>query len=254
MGVWATPAPIPTLTIIRDTVTLYAVALYAVALYAVALYAVARRADGARAGGSGRIGMERTEWDRRYAAAELLWTASPNRFVVAELTGLAAGRALDLGSGEGRNAVWLAEQGWQVTAVDFSAVALGKARRMAAARGVTVDWVSADLRGYRPQPGAFDLVLLAYLQLRPAELAGVLDGARDALAPGGTVLVVGHDVDNIAEGVGGPQDPEVLYTPESVAAGLSGLDIRRADRVRRPVETDTGPREAIDTLVRAVRG
>jgi SAM-dependent methyltransferase len=197
--------------------------------------------------------MERADWDRRYGAAELVWTAAPNRFVVEELTGLAPGRALDLGAGEGRNAVWLAEQGWQVTAVDFSPVGLVKGRRLADARGVTVEWVTEDLRDYQPAPRAYDLVLVAYLQLRQAELAGVLHGARAALAPGGTLLVVGHDVVNLVEGVGGPQDPDVLYTPASIAAELSGLDIRRAGRVRRPVKTDAGLREAVDTLVRAVR-
>ena len=197
--------------------------------------------------------MDSADWDRRYSATGLLWTASPNRFVVAELAGLPPGRALDLGCGEGRNAIWLAERGWQVSAVDFSPVGLDKARRLAGERGVTVNWVSADLRDYQPRPGAFDLVLLAYLHLPPGDWSTVLHSARDTLAPGGTLLVVGHDVANIAEGVGGPQDPAVLYTPQSVAAELSGLDIRRADRVRRPVQTDTGPREAIDTLVRAVR-
>ena len=197
--------------------------------------------------------MDSADWDRRYSATGLLWTASPNRFVVAELAGLPPGRALDLGCGEGRNAIWLAERGWQVSAVDFSPVGLDKARRLAGERGVTVNWVSADLRDYQPRPGAFDLVLLAYLHLPPRNWWTVLHSARDTLAPGGTLLVVGHDVANIAEGVGGPQDPAVLYTPQSVAAELSGLDIRRADRVRRPVQTDTGPREAIDTLVRAVR-
>src|SRR5436309_5039096 len=124
-------------------------------------------------------GMDSAEWDRRYSATGLLWTASPNRFVVAELTGLAPGRALDLGCGEGRNAIWLAEQGWQVSAVDFSAVGLDKARRLAGERGVTVDWVSADLRDYQPRPAAFDLVLLAYLHLPPGDWAAVLHSARD---------------------------------------------------------------------------
>ncbi|HVQ91818.1 MAG TPA: class I SAM-dependent methyltransferase [Mycobacteriales bacterium] len=198
-------------------------------------------------------GVESAEWDRRYGVAELVWTGSANRFVVEELAGLAAGRALDLAAGEGRNAVWLAEQGWRVTAVDFSAVGLAKGRRLAEQRGVAVDWVTADLRAYQPPARAFDLVLIAYLQVRQAELAGVLHGARDALAAGGTLLVVGHDVVNLVEGVGGPQDPGVLYTPAAVAAELSGLDIRRAERVRRPVQTDAGLREAVDTLVHAVR-
>jgi SAM-dependent methyltransferase len=197
--------------------------------------------------------MEREDWDRRYHGTQLLWTAQPNRFVAEELGDLAPGRALDLGSGEGRNAVWLAERGWRVTAVDFSSVALDKGRGLAEARGVRVDWVLADLRGYRPEPVAYDLVLVAYLHLLPAQRAAVLRGAAAALAPRGTLLVVGHDLANLAEGVGGPRDPAVLYTPEAVAAELNGLTVNRAERVRRPVETDAGTSEAVDTLALATR-
>jgi SAM-dependent methyltransferase len=197
--------------------------------------------------------MEREDWDRRYGGTELLWTAEPNRFVAAELRDLPPGRALDLGCGEGRNAVWLAERGWRVTAVDFSAVALDKGRGLAQARGVGVDWVLEDLRGYRPEPAAYDLVLVAYLHLLPAERAAVLRGAAAALARHGTLLVVGHDLANLAEGVGGPQDPAVLYTPEAIAAELTGLEVRRAERVRRPVDTEAGTSEAVDTLVLATR-
>jgi SAM-dependent methyltransferase len=197
--------------------------------------------------------MERADWDRRHRGTELVWTAQPNRFVVEELGGLPPGRALDLGSGEGRNAVWLAEGGWQVTAVDFSSVALDKARRLAQARGVTVDWVLADLRGYRPEPGAYHLVLVAYLHLSPLERVAVLAGAVAALAPGGTLLVIGHDLANLTQGVGGPQDPAVLYTPEAIVAELDGLTVHRAERVRRPVDTAPEPGVAIDTLVRATR-
>jgi SAM-dependent methyltransferase len=197
--------------------------------------------------------MERADWDRRYRGTELVWTAQPNRFVVEELQGLPPGRALDLGSGEGRNAVWLAEGGWQVTAVDFSLVALDKARRLAQARGVTVDWVLADLYGYRPEPGAYHLVLVAYLHLSPLERVAVLAGAVGALAPGGTLLVIGHDLANLTQGVGGPQDPAVLYTPEAIVAELDGLTVHRAERVRRPVDTAPEPGLAVDTLVRATR-
>ena len=121
--------------------------------------------------------MEAEDWDCRYRGTELVWTAQPNRFVVEELHALPPGRALDLGSGEGRNAVWLAERGWQVTAVDFSPVALAKARRLAQARGVTVNWVLADLRGYQPESAAHDLILVAYVHLPPVERGVVLAGA-----------------------------------------------------------------------------
>jgi SAM-dependent methyltransferase len=197
--------------------------------------------------------MEREDWDRRYRGTELVWTAQPNRFVVQELRGVPSGRALDLGSGEGRNAVWLAEGGWQVTAVDFSPVALDKARRLAQARRVTVRWVLQDLRNYEPEPGAYDLVLVAYLHLPPVERAAVLAGAAAALAPHGTLLVIGHDLANLTQGVGGPQDPAVLYTPGAIVAELDGLTVHRAEQVRRPVDTAPAPGEAVDTLVRATR-
>ena len=197
--------------------------------------------------------MEREDWDRRYRGTELVWTAQPNRFLVQELGELPPGRALDLGSGEGRNAVWLAEGGWRVTAVDFSSVALDKARRLAQARGVTVRWELQDLRDDEPEPGASDLVLIAYLHLPPAERAAVLAGAVAALAPAGTLLVIGHDLANLTQGVGGPQDPAVLYTPEAIVAELDGLTVHRAERVRRPVDTAPEPGVAVDTLVRATR-
>jgi SAM-dependent methyltransferase len=197
--------------------------------------------------------VDSQEWDRRYAAAELIWTAEPNRFAVAELQDLPPGRALDIAAGEGRNAVWLASRGWQVTAVDFSAAGLDKGRRLAQARGVAIDWVRADVRDYQPEAGSFQLVLIAYLQLHEPELAGVLRRAVTALAPGGTLLVVGHDVTNLTEGTGGPPDPAVLYTPESITRSLGGLTVVRAERVRRPVATADVHRDAVDTQVRAIR-
>src|ERR1039457_2373116 len=115
------------------------------------------------------------------------WTPVPARDAT-QCGWPAPGQALDAGAGEGRNAVCLAARGWQVTAVDFSAVGLDKSRRLAGARGVAVDWVRADVRDYQPEPGSFQLVLVAYLQLRAAELDGVLRRAVTALAPGGVLL------------------------------------------------------------------
>lgn len=197
--------------------------------------------------------MDSAGWDTRYRASDLVWGGEPNRFVAEEFTGTPPGRALDLGAGEGRNAIWLAGLGWQVTAVDFSAVAVDRARRLAERQGVTVDWVVADLRDYQPAPGAFDAVVVAYLHLPPADLNVVLGRAAKALAPGGRILVAGHDVTNIDHGIGGPQDPGVLHTPRGIVAALPGLSVRRADRVRRPVATEQGVVDAIDTLVCAVR-
>jgi SAM-dependent methyltransferase len=199
--------------------------------------------------------LEREDWNRRYLDREHEHEppAEPNRFVFAELAALAPGRALDLGCGMGRNAVWLAEGGWDVTAVDFSDVAVRRARRLAARRGVRVEWLRADLRNYAPPEGAFDLVLLAYVHLPREERRLVLRRAAAALAPGGTLLAVGHDLRNLTEGWGGPSNPDVLYTPDDLVADLEGLAIERAERVTRTVETDEGEAEAVDALVRAQR-
>ncbi|HKI93633.1 MAG TPA: class I SAM-dependent methyltransferase [Gaiellaceae bacterium] len=197
--------------------------------------------------------MDSETWNRRYAGRELIWTAEPNRFLVAEAGDLSPGRALDLACGEGRNAIWLAERGWRVTGVDFSEVALEKAGRLAASRGVEAEWIPADLLAYAPEPNVFDLVICFYLQVPAAERSAVVRAAATGVAPGGTFLLVAHDLANLEHGHGGPQEPAVLYTAEDVVADLDGLEIVKAERVDRPVETPEGERIALDVLVRAVR-
>ncbi len=197
--------------------------------------------------------MDREQWNTRYAGSGLVWTAEANRFLIAEVAGLDPGRALDLACGEGRNAVWLAEWGWTVSAVDFSDVGLAKASQLAAERGVSVEWIDADLLEFVPRPGAFDLVAVLYLHLPAGERREVLARAAAAVAPGGRVLVVGHDTTNLTDGCGGPQDPAILFTPGEVAGELPGLRIDRAERVRRPVASADGDANAIDALVRATR-
>lgn len=197
--------------------------------------------------------MDSTGWDDRYSGSELVWTAEPNRFLVDEVADLAPGRALDVACGEGRNAVWLATRGWQVTGVDFSAVGLDKARRLAENRGVVVDWVTADVTWHEPPASAFDLVVVLYLHLPSADMTAALAHATDALALGGTLLVIGHDSTNLTDGYGGPQDSDVLYGPDEIVAALGDLTIRRAERVRRPVVADDHTVDAIDVVVRAHR-
>lgn len=196
-------------------------------------------------------GMTSGDWDRRYDTPGLIWSGEPNRFLREETEGLPPGRALDLACGEGRNAVWLARRGWEVTGVDFSGVALAKAGRLAAEQGVAVRLAEADLSEYAPEPESADLVVILYLQLPAALRARVLARAAAAVAPGGVLLLVAHDLLNLTEGHGGPRDPAVLTTPEAVASELPGLTIERAGRVRRPVSTPDGEVQAIDTLVRA---
>jgi SAM-dependent methyltransferase len=206
-----------------------------------------------RPSSSVRAGFAREDWNARYAGSELLWTAEPNRLFAAEVGELPPGRALDLACGEGRNAVWLAERGWRVTAIDFSDVALGKAARLAESRGVEVEWVVADVLELALEPRSFDLVAVLYLQLPHAELASALRSAADALAPGGTLVVVGHDTANLADGYGGPRDASVLFAPEHVVAELGDLVVERAETVRRIVSRECGEATALDAFVRARR-
>jgi len=197
--------------------------------------------------------VNREAWDERYATDELIWKADPNRFLVEQADGLEPGRALDVACGEGRNAVWLASKGWRVTGVDFSHAGLAKAERLAAERGVEVTWVEDDVVVWRPPPASFDLVIVMYLHMVAGQRRQVLANAASALAPGGTVLVVGHDVSNLRDGTGGPQDPAILFSPEDIVEDLAGLQIARAERVTRTVAVDDAQMTAIDALVRAVR-
>ncbi len=186
--------------------------------------------------------MDAMQWDERYTERPLVWSSGPNQFLVQEVGELPAGRALDLACGEGRNALWLAEQGWQVTATDFSQVAIDKARALADRRGLEVAFQVADATDAAPG-GPYDLVVVFYLQLPGDQRRLAHRNAAAALAPGGTLLVVGHDRDNLDQGVGGPSSPEVLLTTDGVLDDLdgTGLEIVRADQVTRDVQQEDGP-------------
>ncbi len=193
-------------------------------------------------------------WDERYAGREYLWDVGPNQFVERHLAGLTPGRAIDLAAGEGRNAVWLARQGWHVVAVDFSGVGLAKAARLAADNDVVerVEIVQADALSYQP-PSPVDLVVIAYLQVPPDEQRLVLEHAASWLAHGGSLLVIAHDRSNVEHGYGGPDDPDVCYDLDATEGALRGLEIRLAEIAERAVDTEAGPRKALDTLVIATR-
>lgn len=209
--------------------------------------------------------MDAHAWDERYAARDLVWSREPNQFVAREVGDLPPGTAVDLGAGEGRNAIWLAARGWRATAVDFSQVALDKGARLAADAGTEVAWVCADVTAWQPAEPV-DLVVVAYLQLPAAQRRRAVQGAARMLAPGGTLLLVAHDSTNLDEGTGGPQDPRVLMDADDVLGDLReladtggpGLEVVHAGRVAREVGIDDGHggtarRTAWDCLVRAVR-
>jgi len=186
--------------------------------------------------------VDAASWDERYAEAELVWSAGPNQFVEQALADLPPGRALDLACGEGRNARWLAGLGWQVTALDFSPVAIEKGRRLADELpdqpAHRIDWQVGDALG-TPLPADLDLVVIAYLHIPAAERTTVMRRAFAALAPGGRLFVIGHDTTNLTEGTGGPPDPAVLYTAADVLDNLAdeALEVVRAERVARVVQS-----------------
>ncbi|AOW91719.1 SAM-dependent methyltransferase [Rhodococcus sp. WMMA185] len=197
--------------------------------------------------------MDASAWDELYSRRELVRGEPPNELVVEWVTSLPRGRALDLACGEGRNAHWLATRGWEVTALDFSAVALDRAVRVAAAAPRSVrerlDYRLADVTA-SDLGGEYDLVLMIYLHLAPEERLQVVNRAICALKPDGILMILGHDTVNSTQGVGGPPDAEILYSPDDLVASFKGrLDIDVAERRSR--ETDTGT--AIDALVVARR-
>lgn len=199
-------------------------------------------------------GGKRDAWNARYAASELVWGVDPNYFLAEAFSGVEPrGRALDLACGEGRNAIWLAERGWNVTGVDFSGVAIERGRGLAARRDVSVELIEGDVTEFKPEHEAYALLLVLYLQIPPVERRGVWALALDALAPGAELFLVGHARRNLEAGVGGPLDPEVLWDPDELRSELESLGVRVLESVcvTRPVAG--ADRDAIDTRVRAVR-
>lgn len=193
--------------------------------------------------------MDAQDWNEKYAASELIWGAPPNPVVVEYAASLPHGRALDLGCGEGRHSLWLATRGWEVVGVDFSEVALDKARRIAAqAPSRSRDrlrYVHGDVTADSFE-GEYDLILSVYLHFPPPQRKALLDRAINSLKPEGILIFLGHDAINPEEGVGGPQDKEILYTPTDLVDEIAGrLEITIAERRYR--ETDAGT--AIDALV-----
>jgi len=187
-------------------------------------------------------------WDERYRATELLWSAGPNIWVEKRLAGVKPGRGLDLASGEGRNAIWLAQRGWKMTAVDFSAVAIERGRSVSD----EVEFIEADVLTWAPEDATgFDLVLIAYLQVEAEPLSDLVRRATTWVNPGGELFMVGHDISNLDEGVGGPQVPEILWDLDLMLEWLGDLHIVEAGIAKRPVEVDADIEYARDTLIRA---
>lgn len=192
-------------------------------------------------------------WDRRYEERGYLWGSEPNRFLVEVASGFPPGTALDLACGQGRNSVWLATLGHEVTGYDLSPVAIEHAKRLAAESGVDIDFHAVDLSAWDPGGRTWDLVVLCYLQV-PEELRRTVHAkAIDALAPGGRIVVIAHHRDNLERGVGGPQRPEVLFTEEELLADFASLEVHVCEQLLRPVDTDDVSGHAVDVLLLATK-
>jgi SAM-dependent methyltransferase len=192
--------------------------------------------------------MDSSMWDERYEGSELMWSLEPNIFLPPLVEGVAPGTALDVACGEGRNAIWLARQGWDVTAFDFSAVGIDKAATLAG--DADVKWIVADATEFEPTK-KFNIVIMFYLHLPTVPFTQAFAHAVDSLAPGGTLFAVGHALSNIEDGVGGPPYPEILWTIDGITPLLTGLDVIELEERERWV--DAVDATAIDLVVWATK-
>lgn len=165
-------------------------------------------------------------WNQRFAEEGYLFGETPNRFLAAHAAALPPGRALSVADGEGRNGVWLAEQGWEVVSLDFSDVAQRKAADLAARRGVALELVQADVHAWDYPPAAFDLVADIFSQFSaPTDRERKWAGMASALRPGGHLILQGYTPDQLRHGTGGPRDPAHLYTEALLRHAFPGWEI-----------------------------
>jgi thioredoxin reductase/SAM-dependent methyltransferase len=178
-------------------------------------------------------------WEERYQSQQAIWSGQPNPQLIAEAADLPAGRALDVGAGEGADSVWLAQRGWQVDGVDISRTALERAAQHAHEAGVhaRTTWVAADVTDWEPEAGAYDLVTAQYMHLPREQRRTLFARLANAVAPGGRLLIVGHDPSDMQTSVPRPRMPHMFYTAAEVASDLDPQtwDVLAAER--RPRET-----------------
>ncbi len=189
-------------------------------------------------------------WDERYRSEDRLWSGHVNGSLPAEVDGLDPGTALDVGCGEGADALWLAEQDWTVTAVDISGVAIERGRAEAERRGVRVTWIAGDFPA--DTPGRFDLVSLHYPAFPIADLESVANGLTDAVAPGGILLLVGHAPPDDLENA--HFDPAAYVQPWDIEPRLGdGWTVEVSETRARPGDHHHGSRHTEDVVIRARR-
>jgi len=209
--------------------------------------------------------LTRDYWEDRYRSSDAIWSGNPNAQLVIHAADLAPGDALDVGSGEGADAIWLAERGWRVTGMDISAVALDRAAQRAALAGQDIAdriaWRQANLLSWDPaEPpsslAAYDLVSAQYMHLPRDILQSVHRRLAACVRPGGTMLIVGHHPADLQTSMGRPNVPDMFYTAEDVAATLDPADwqVTVADAPGRSASDPDGRTITIrDAVLTAIR-
>jgi len=174
-------------------------------------------------------------WDQRYNREDYAYGTEPNDFLVAMFDRLPEGKVLCLGEGEGRNAVWLAQLGREVTAVDASATGLQKAQRLAATRNVEIDTVHADLAVFEIKPRHWDLIISIFCHLPPAVRADVHRRCVQGLRPGGVMLLEAYTPQQLEYRTGGPLTADMMMDMQSLRAELAGLEFHHLQECIREV-------------------
>jgi len=199
-------------------------------------------------------------WDARYRSSPALWSGHANPQLVAEAAGLTPGAALDVGCGEGADAIWLAEHGWQVTAVDLSSVALERGAAQASEVGSAVadriTWLHADLTEWVPGAATYDLVSAQFLHLPRDQREPIHRRIAQSVAPGGILLVVGHHVSDLQTTIARPQAAELFFAPGEVGASLvadAWVVLVDEDRPRETLDSDGNSVTVRDSVLKAQR-
>ncbi len=199
-------------------------------------------------------------WDERYRSKDKLWSGNPNPHLVDQATELLPGHALDVGAGEGADAIWLASRGWHVIAVDLSTVALERASAHADLAGADIagriDWVHEDVTSWDAGSGRYDLVSVQYVHLPPALRQAMLEHLARAVAPGGSLLIVCHHPSDLQTTVPRPNMPELFFTGDDIAAELDPGQwaiITNAAPGRSVTDPEGNAVTVHDTVLRAVR-
>jgi hypothetical protein len=201
--------------------------------------------------------MDKLFWDQKYSVDEYIYTTEVNRFVKQHLADLTPGKMIDLAGGEGRNTVFFAEKGWQAENIDLSGVGLAKCEKLAAERGVSeqVFTTQASALDFESKLAPVELGVIAYMQINQEDLKAGITRLADCIAPGGTFFGVWHALENLKDGFGGPQNPDVLPSVESMTEILGSLPVKVEFITNRDgqVQTKQGLKPSITLTALAIK-